>query len=348
MGDSPVALAPRDALRSLAEADQAGGHDRVGRQRPARRVDGHVVAQPEGLGDDQLLVGERCVQLGEVDLAVAHSGLLACQLRGRRDREVAHAEGVGLDAVVEAADPRRPVAELAGEVARGQDQRGGAVGDGRAVVLAQRVGQVRLGEDLVDREVPGQLGLGVGLRVGPVADRDLGQVGLGGLARVEQGPGLEAGDADRVGPQRRDRVGLELGGQHLGQVARRGLPVAVDERRVDLADLELHPGLVERPGTVHLHVALDDGRPRSDGVEDRDEREGLAGEEVGAAGAGEPDGVGAEAGALPELTHHRHHHLDLVEALDPALVLALREGDDRDVPHHTGTSFVGAPSASGS
>ena len=44
--------------------------------------------------------------------------------------------------MLEPGDPGRPLAQLAGPVAGRQDHDGGAVGDRRAVVRAQRVGDV--------------------------------------------------------------------------------------------------------------------------------------------------------------------------------------------------------------
>ena len=61
------AVAVDDPLGRLADADEAGGHHRVGGQRAARRVDVDVVAEAERLAQDQLLVGERRVQLGHVE-----------------------------------------------------------------------------------------------------------------------------------------------------------------------------------------------------------------------------------------------------------------------------------------
>ncbi len=85
--------------------------------------------------------------------------------------------------------------------------------------------------------------------------------------------------------------GIELARQHLVDRPGRGLAVAVDERAVDLAELQLHPRLVEREGAVHLDVALLDGRPRADAVEGHHEAEPDAGEVVGRPRAGEPDVV---------------------------------------------------------
>ena len=56
VGDGPAGRAVDDPLGRLAEADEAGGHDRVGGEGAAGRVDADVVAEPEGLAQDQLLV----------------------------------------------------------------------------------------------------------------------------------------------------------------------------------------------------------------------------------------------------------------------------------------------------
>ena len=61
------ALAGPDPLGGLADADQAGGEHRVGGERAARRVDRDVVAEAELGAQDQLLVAERRVQLGDLD-----------------------------------------------------------------------------------------------------------------------------------------------------------------------------------------------------------------------------------------------------------------------------------------
>ena len=66
-----------------------------------------------------------------------------------------------VDPVVDPPDPRRAVAVLPGEVAGGDDDRGGAVGDRRAVALAERVDDRVLGEDVLDRPVPLELGVRV-------------------------------------------------------------------------------------------------------------------------------------------------------------------------------------------
>ena len=100
---------------------EAGGHDRVGGERPAGRVDAHAVAEPERLAQDDLLGGERRVQLGGVHGPFEDAGALGGEPGGRRVGEVAYAEAVRLDAVVDAADPGGPFAQLAG---RGPRRRG--------------------------------------------------------------------------------------------------------------------------------------------------------------------------------------------------------------------------------
>ena len=58
-------------------------------------------------------------------------------------------------------DPGRPLAALPGHVAGGEHHRGHAVGERRAVVLAQRRDELRLLQQLLGRRVPGELRVGV-------------------------------------------------------------------------------------------------------------------------------------------------------------------------------------------
>ena len=204
-------------------------------------------------------------------------------------REVAHAEVVGFGAVVDAGDPGGAVADVAGEVAGGEDDGGGAVGDGRAVVHAERGGDVGIREHRFYIEVAGDLRGGVGLGVAAGAGGDFGHVALGAAAGVEHGARLEGGEGDAVGPEGLRVVGVELEGEDVGEVAERGLAEGVDEGGVDVAALEANPGFVEGPGAVHLDVGFADGGPGADGVEGHDEGEGLAGEVVAGAGDGEAD-----------------------------------------------------------
>src|SRR5438874_463320 len=82
-------------------------------------------------------------------------------LRGRRVGEVSHAERMRLDAMVDAADPRRPVGDLAGPVPGGEDHGRRTVGDRRAVVLAQRRQVLGFLQKRVDVDVARELGVGV-------------------------------------------------------------------------------------------------------------------------------------------------------------------------------------------
>ena len=142
-------LAGPDPLGRLADADAAGGEHRVGGQRAAGRVDPDVVAQSELAAQDQLLVAERRVQLGDLDTVQVERGAGAPGAGGAGQVTRAHAHLV--DVVRDPGQPRGPLADLVGLVAGGQHDRGSSVGDGRAVVLAQRVGVHRPREQLVDR-----------------------------------------------------------------------------------------------------------------------------------------------------------------------------------------------------
>ncbi len=198
---------------------------------------------------------------------------------------------------------------------------------------AQRRDQVGIGQDAVHLEVALELGLGVALGVAAAARGHLGHVALAVLALVEQRPGLQRRQADGVGSERRQGVGVELEDQRLGGLAHRRAAEAEDQRRVDLAGLDLHPGLVERPGAVHLDVRLRDRRPGADGVHGADEGEGLAREVVGAARDREADLLLRDAGALHRLVDHRHQHLDFVAQSLAPHVGRLRVRDDGDVAH---------------
>ena len=206
---------------------------------------------------------------------------------------------VALGAVVEAGDVRRSVDQLAGPVAGGQHHGGGAVGDRRHVVAAQRLAQVVAVQQLVDGALA------------PGADRHLGHRPLVGDAGADHRPGLQGGEGERVGAE-----GGEVVGVHLHRVDERrvagGRPArAGDHGDVDVALLQPEPGLVERPGAVHLDVAVPLGRPGADGVEVHDEREGLAGDVVAAAEAGEVDVGPGEAQRGEGVGDDLHQQLDL-------------------------------------
>ena len=248
--------------------------------------------------------------------------------------EVAHTEAVGLDAVVDAADPRRALGHLSSQPAGREHNGRSAVGYGGAVVAAQGGHQVGLLQELLGGEVLRHLGHGVGQGRLAAAGRHLGHLPLV-VPRLEPGPGLEGGDADGVGPQRGHAVGVQLQCQHLGQVAQRRLAEGVHQGRVDVAVLQADPGLVQGPGPVHLHVALPDGRPRPHRVQALDEGKGHAGQVVAAAGDGEADLLAGDARPPDGGRHHGHQDLHLVGALLGPHGAGLGEGDDGHVPHQT-------------
>ena len=142
-----------DALRGLADPVQARGEHRVRGERAARRVDADVAAEPERVPEDQLLVRERCMQLGQVDPVDTGSG--SGRLGARGGRQVARGERDRLDPVLEAGDPGRRARDCArrGLVGGGDDHGGGAVADRGAVPAAQRVGVHRLAQHVVDRRL---------------------------------------------------------------------------------------------------------------------------------------------------------------------------------------------------
>src|SRR5688500_10824043 len=58
VGECPGRRSVVDAGGGLTDADQPGGHHRIGRERAAGGVDGHLVTEVQRLPQDQLLVGE--------------------------------------------------------------------------------------------------------------------------------------------------------------------------------------------------------------------------------------------------------------------------------------------------
>jgi hypothetical protein len=328
---APVDRAVEDAVGHLADADHAGGHHRVGGQRPTGRVDDHVVGQAHLVAQDGLVVGEAGVQLGHVDRAVANAGALGCQAGRRGPGEVAHRQRVGVDAVVQPGDPGGALAQLGGPFGRRQHDGGAAVGDRGAVVATQRVGQVVAGQHVGGAAVPGQLGVGVVLGAAAAAGGHLGHLGLGGDAGLDAGPGLEGGQLHRGGPQRGGVIGLAHAAEHPGQVAGARLAVAVHQGGVGVARADLQVRLVQRPGAVHLHVALGHGRPGADGVQRHHKAERLPGQVVRRAGAVEVEAVVVEAHLVHRLGDHRLDQLHLAQRVGRADVLGLGKPDDGNV-----------------
>ena len=98
------------------------------RHRPVAMIGLALSAPPDGLtvtssprpstrAQQQLLVGERGLQLGHLDRAVAESGRLGGDAGRRRVVEGPERRVVALGAMVEAGDVGRPLDELAGPVA---------------------------------------------------------------------------------------------------------------------------------------------------------------------------------------------------------------------------------------
>ena len=261
----------------------------------------------------------------------ASPGTLGRQRGGDRGGDVLADRGqVGLDAVIDAGDPRRTLAQVVGLLAPGQDHRGAAVGGGRQVVAAERVAHVVGGEELVDVEVTRHLRVLVVLGRRPVAGDQLGDVALGGLAGVEQGPVLQRGQRPRVGAERGQVVRIDLDRVERARVGVGVLPDAGGDGGVDVALQEAHERLVHGEGAVHLHVRLVDRRPGAVGVDVGHEREGLARQVVTGAETGEADVVLGETGALEGPLHGGEHHLGL-GVLGAAQHRRLRVPDDGDV-----------------
>ena len=179
---------------------------------------------------------------------------------------------------------------------------------------------------------PRVMAFGLDERVAPAADRHLGHLRLGDDAGLEARPGLQRGQRSLVGPERRDHVRIELQRHCSVHVTAARLAVAEHQRDVALARLDLHPGFVERPGAVHLDVALDDRWPRSQCVDCGDEAERLARHVVATAVAPEADVAPFEARASEHLGHDRHDHLDR-RGGGVGTVRRVGDGDDRDVTH---------------
>ena len=288
-------------------------------------------------------------ELSHVDRPVVHAGLLAGELGRRRRREIAQPEVVRLDAMIETADPHRPVSELERPRAAGDDHGGRAIADGRQVVQSHRRAVVRRGEQLVDAAVVGDLRVRVGQRVASTARHDLGEVAFGGLAGVDQRIGLQTRDRGVIEAERRDGVRIGLQWEHVTRCARRRLARADHERGLDVTEHQAVPRLVQRPRAVHLDVRLIDRRPGADPVDVRDEREGSARQVVAAPGDGELDVVAVHARATEQVVHAAHDH-HLLGILEQPVRRCLRHRDDgnvvvgRNKAHHLVIPF--APQAS--
>src|SRR5258708_29839890 len=216
-----VGPAGNDLPRRRPDPGQAGGEHRVAAERAAGGVHIGGIAQAQDVTQKNLLVGERRVQSGGAD--AGRPGRAAGLGGRRRGGQVAGSQRRRVDPVLEAGDPGRPRAQLARPLAGGEDHDRGPVADRRAVVRAERFGDVGLAEQLVGRDLAGPLRLGVRDRSGAAARRHLGHVLLAPDPGLDADPGLQRGDTHRVGPERGDQVRVELQGQHPPQLPGRGL-----------------------------------------------------------------------------------------------------------------------------
>ncbi len=208
---------------------------------------------------------------------------------------------------------------------------------------AQRPYEIVGVEQPLGRDRTAHLGVRIVLGGRPVAGGDGGEGPLVGVARVDERLGLECGEGDGVGPQGGEVVGVELSGEHVPELAGRGLPVRVDERGLGLAGAELDPRLVQRPGPVHLDMGLGDRRPGPHAVEGHGEGEGAAGQVVARPGAGEVDLPRGESDLSEGLGEDGEQHFDFGEVRGVPAVLALPEGDDghvRCVRRHSSSLYA--------
>ena len=174
-------------------------------------------------------------------------------------------------------DVGRSLDQLAGPVPGGQHHGRGTVGDGRDIVATEGLADVLLGQE------------GLDLALAPGADRHLGHRALVGDTRGDHRPGLEGGEGERVGTQGSQKVRVHLHRVDQGRITGGRAARTGDHGDLDVALLQPQPGLVQGPGPVHLHVAVPLRGPGADGVQVGHEREGLAGDVVAAAEAGEVD-----------------------------------------------------------
>src|SRR5690606_13030579 len=116
-----------------------------------------------------------------------------------------------------------------------------------------------------------------------------------------------------------------------------GLAEPVDQGGADVVVAEPEPRLVQRPGGVHLDVALADRRPGAERVQCPDEGERGSGQVVQAAGDGEPDVGAGQPGAGEGRGDRAVHQAGLAVrgalGVDPGGV-----GDDGDGAHRRSPS----------
>ena len=252
------------------------------------------------------------MNLGEVDRTLANTGHLGCLGCRGGHREVSSTNGVGLNPVVNAGNPCWSFHEIEGSVTSDEDDRRRTIADGRQTVPTERRDGVRLGHQVFHRVVASNLSELVGERTPSTASSHCGEVFFGRDSLIDDHPGLQRRQGDEVRVERGHRVRVELQGEDLVEIAERALAEAVDEGDVDVTLLEAHERFVERPGTIHLDVALRLRWPHTNGVEGGHEAERTTDQVVGRARANEPNVVLGDACLGEDLVHDRHEHLHFV------------------------------------
>ena len=342
LGRPGYLAAPRLAAElpeQLGHLHEAGGRDRVAdaeeaaargaRQVPVARRDAvagrlgrfALVEQQQPLQMVQLLVVERVVRLGHVDLpprlgdvrhVVGHPGGV---LHVLGVHEVAVRPVGRVEVPPHALDPDRTVGDRSGDVLAREHQRHGAVADGRDVEALDGPGQHLAREDVVDGEVglAEQRGRMIG-RVPLVLHRDLGDVALLQPVRVHVPVHLEGEDPQEVGLERAFDDVVEDRDE-------RALRVRAARRHLLLGDAEHHVGHPGGDRVPPLDRREDPGPAPHVGAHERlAPRAGAVGEVVAlAVDAVERVGRGPQA--------HRVHAVEP----DPRALEGGRGGDPREL-----------------
>src|SRR5439155_15612191 len=146
-GDGVAIGASGELPERLTEADEPRHHEGVARERPARGIDrgpGARGVELHRLAEDELLDGRRRAELDDVHVgrfaeACHDERPLRRESRSGAAGEVAAAEGLQLDALVDAVDPRGAVAQLLRLLLGGEDEADRTLADGWEVALPQRL-----------------------------------------------------------------------------------------------------------------------------------------------------------------------------------------------------------------
>ncbi len=138
MPEAAARLTVADAAGHLDDARETARHHRVPAERPAGGVDPGAVTELERLAQHDLLGAVADAELRHVEGASVEAQVAGGNARRRRIRQVAQAQVVRLDTVIDAADPDRLFAELPCAPAARYEHGRRTVGDRRQVVLAER------------------------------------------------------------------------------------------------------------------------------------------------------------------------------------------------------------------